>query len=557
MYTIMDSITSILYALKQHIQKTFIFPANIEKNISISLTTDAKKQNFGDISTNAALLIAPHVKKQPREVAQELIEAFAHPGIAKSEVAGPGFVNFTLTPRFYIQTAQEILTNPALIFEPKVNDPQTYCVEYVSANPTGPLHLGHGRGAIMGDVLSRVLKQTGNTVTREFYVNDAGSQINKLGNSFKIRCQQALGKNVELPKDAYHGSYLSHLAQTILSEQKANVEKAIATDNIAFFTTYAKDYLLNKIKHTLSSYGVEFDVWFSEKVLHIQGAIDQAIEQLAEANYTYTKDGAIWFKSTAFGDDKDRVLKRSNGELTYFAADIAYIKNKKDRGFKQLVMFLGQDHHGYVGRLKAAAQAFDYKADDLDIIIYQLVTIQEDGEALKLSKRAGRIVSLEDIINTVGTDVARFFYLNRKGEAQLDFNLNLALKKTEENPVFYIQYAYVRAHSIFEKAQEHPSFTNFSSKDIHTLDEQERLILKNILSLRSLLLDISSNYQTHLISYYTLELAHLFHSYYGSHKVLDENDITQTKHRLAFLSLMKQTFEFCLKILGINILEKM
>ena len=549
---------NILDSLKQSffsfLSAEFSLPAEVTKNITLTLNVDVHKQQFGDLSSNAALILSKLVQKAPRDVAQQITQKFSHPIIAKSEIAGPGFINFYLTPETYKAIGKELYTEGSSFFHKNPEEPtHTYSIEFVSANPTGPLHIGHGRGGIIGDVLARVLRLRGHNVTAEFYINDAGSQINKLGNSFKIRCEQLCGIDAQIPEGGYQGEYLVELAKACLAE----FGKELLDKPDSFFAQYAKEHLLAQIKETLARYNINFNVWFSEKTLHESGSIEQAIALLTQRGFIYEKDDATWFRSTDFGDDKDRVVKRGSGELTYVAADIAYLQNKIGRGADKLVIVLGQDHHSYVVRLKAVLSALGYNPDDLDVILYQLVTLKESGESLRLSKRAGRIVSLRDIIDTVGTDVARFFYLNRKADAHLDFDIDLALKKTEENPVFYLQYAYVRTGSILEKAAEHPELADISEADTAYLGAEEQFLLKKIVSLKSTLQEINDGYHTHALAYYMLELAHGFHSYYAAHRVINLQDVATSRGRLVAIKLLRQTFALCLDLLGISAPEKM
>jgi len=435
----MNTIEAISNALYDYLNTTFAIPAEILPQVLVTLNTDEDKQQFGDLSTNAALVLAKTLGKSPRAIAEQIKKEFSHPDIDSLEIAGPGFINLFITQAALQTLVAELMENGEQFFKPTDIKPVHYSVEFVSANPTGPLHLGHGRGGIIGDVLGNVLRFCRNTVTKEFYINDAGSQIKKLGNSFKLRCRQALGQDVTLPEDAYHGTYLTDLAQQLVDREGEDILKKPDS----FFSDYAKNALLQNIRDTLLAYGIEYNVWFSEKSLYEQNLVAPAIETLTKRGYTFAADGALWFKSTAFGDDKDRVLIRSNGEYTYIASDVAYLLDKIGRGAEHLIFVLGQDHHSYVIRLKAIMQALGYDPTMLDVILYQLVTIKESGELVRMSKRAGHIVSLDDIIKTVGKDVARFFYLHRKADAHLDFDLDLALKHTEENPVYYIQYAYV------------------------------------------------------------------------------------------------------------------
>lgn len=532
------------------------FPSSKEQieQIQFLINSDEQKRSFGDISSNAALIVAKIEKKNPRAIADQINSEFKHSYVERIEIAGPGFINLFLNAQTITSLAQNLFSQERDFFK---NDSsvlsQTINLEFVSANPTGPLHLGHGRGGIIGDVLGNILNFIGHKTNKEFYINDAGAQIQKLGASFKARCLQALGLPAELPEDGYQGLYLQDLAQQCIAEHP----NELLDKSDEFFAYYAKNHLLKKIQETLKEYGISFDVWFSEKTLHTHGAIGHALKILNDHGYIFEKDNALWFASTHFGDDKDRVVRKESGEYTYIAPDIAYIQNKLERGFKKLIYVLGQDHHSYVKRLKGVMQALGHNPDDLDVILYQLVTLKESGELVRMSKRAGKIITLEDIIQTVGKDVARFFYLNRKADAHLDFDIDLALKKTEENPVYYIQYAYVRTNSILHKAFQESAFKNITEADLHDLNDDERLLIKKIISLKELLQSISNNYQTHLLTYYVLELANAFHHYYAGNRVIEMNNIAQSRSRLAIIMILKNTFELCLELLGISAPEKM
>ena len=549
----MNVISTIEHQLHTTLSNLFDVTPDLINKTQLSINTDAHKQDFGDLSSNAALIIGKSLGQNPRATAEKVKEALNHEFIERIEIAGPGFLNIFLSTQGFHTLATQLYEEGAHFFS-KTSEPRhSYCIEFVSANPTGPLHIGHGRGGIIGDVLSRILSFLGNNATKEYYINDAGVQMNKLGNSFKIRCLQVLGKEVELPEDGYQGEYLVTLAQECFNEFGAELE----SKPDEFFITYAEEHLLERIKQVLANYGITYDVWFSEKSLHESGAITNAIDQLASTTFLYDKDGATWLRSSELGDDKDRVVKKASGDLTYLAADIAYTQDKVARGFDKLIFILGQDHHGYVARLKAVMAALGYDPNRLHVILYQLVTVKEGGQALRLSKRAGRIVTLDDIINTVGTDVARFFYLHKKADAHLDFDIDLALKHTDENPVYYIQYAYVRTRSIKEKAQQHEELHNISTSDLKGLGEPERLLLKKIASLKEQLQSIEKNYQTHQLTYYTIELAQTFHSYYSHNKVIDLEDIKTSRARLALVELVASTLKTSFDLLGISAPDRM
>ena len=550
----MNSIDSIQKAFTAHI-KTLFPSTDIPSDQSrLHINVDEAKQAFGNLSTSLALVLAKALKRVPREVATEIATMFTHPLVEKIEIAGPGFINMYLTADAFKLLAKELYEQKAAFFKPDTLDKKyNVSLEFVSANPTGPLHFGHGRGGIIGDVLGNVMRFVGHDVTKEFYINDAGNQIQKLGESFKIRCLQAAGLTATIPEDGYHGEYLTELAQDCF----AQYGQELFEKPDSFFAQYAKENLLEALKNTLKDYGIEYDVWFSEKTLHESGAIEKALAVLKERGFLFEQDGALWFKTTDFGDDKDRVVRKSTGEYTYIAADIAYLKNKIDRGFNNLIFTLGHDHHSYVARLNAVKNGLGYTDCPLAVILYQLVKISEDGEAVRMSKRAGAIVSLQDIIDTVGRDVARFFYLNRKADAQLEFDLGLALKKTEENPVYYVQYAYVRTGSILEKAAKEAHLDDINADDAQYIGPEESFLLKKIVSLEQLLMDITINHQTHLLAYYVVELAQLFHRYYSHVRVLDPNNREKTRGRLLMVIVLRDTIALVLDLLGVSHPEKM
>lgn len=548
-----NSIDQIRDSLFRFLNEKFEIDTQILNKIDFTLNIDDNKQQFGDISTNAALIIAKNLQQAPYKIAEQIKTNFKSDYLAKIEIAGPGFINLFLKNDFYKILLRELIKQQSDFFKPHNLNPEKYSLEYVSANPTGPLHFGHGRGGIIGDTLGNILNFIGHQVTREFYINDAGSQMLNLGLTLQARCKQALGIPAEIPEEGYKGEYMIEIAKECISDYGPGV----INNEIKFFARYAETKLLTRIKQTLLDYGIKFDVWFSERSLHETGAINQALERLTNAGYTFAKDGALWFKSTLFGDDKDRVLRKSNGELTYAAADIAYMLSKVDRGANHLVMILGQDHHSYAVRVEGFRRALELNTVKLDVILYQLVTLMASGEAVRMSKRAGNFITLQDIIDEVGKDVARFFFLNRKSDSHLEFNLDLALNQTEENPVYYIHYAYVRIKGILRKASDYSELQNICEKDAQNVDSNEYQIIKKIAYLKELLQNIARTYQTHQLTYYALELARLFHAYYSNSKVLDLENISQSRMRLLLLKQLEQTMNVVLELLGLEQLEKM
>lgn len=548
----MNSIDYIQQAFTEHLNTLFPTHEASADQIRLHINVDEAKQAFGNLSTSIALVLAKALKRSPREVATE-IATFSHPSVAKIEIAGPGFINIFLKQETFKLLARELFERKEAFFKPTLEKKHNVSLEFVSANPTGPLHFGHGRGGIIGDVLGNVLKFVGHDVTKEFYINDAGNQIQKLGESFKVRCFQAAGVEASLPEDGYHGEYLLELAQGCFAEYG----QALFEKPDSFFANYAKNNLLEALKNTLRDYGIEYDVWFSEKTLHESDAIEKALALLQRHGLLYEQEGALWFATTRFGDDKDRVVKKSTGEYTYIAADVAYLKNKADRGFDHFIYILGHDHHSYVMRLNAVKQGLGYTDTSLSVILYQLVKILNDGALVRMSKRAGNIISLQDIINTVGKDVARFFYLNRKADAQLEFDLNLALKKTEENPVYYVQYAYVRTGSIFEKALSIAELQGITADDAQYIGPEEAFLVKKIVFLEQLLQDIATNHQTHLLAHYVIELAQLFHRYYSHVRVIDPENLQKSRGRLLMIHTLRNTIALVLDLLGVSHPNKM
>ncbi|HBS48502.1 TPA: arginine--tRNA ligase [Candidatus Dependentiae bacterium] len=543
------------------------FLANLDKSLELGLNID-KDPSFGDLSCNIAMILANELKRSPREIALDIKEAILQDANLKkivvlAEIAGPGFLNLTFDHSVWRGLSKNLLEFKEKCFKPQNLKKEKVLVEFVSANPTGPLHLGGGRGGIIGDVLGSVLKFLGDDVEKEYYINDAGNQVRKLGNCLKIRCEQELGMESMLPEDGYAGEYLIDLAKECIAENG----KSILEKPPVFFENYAIHHLLKNIKKDLSDYGIIYDTWFSEKTLHEDGSVKSAMKLLFDKELAYESEGAIWFKSSQFGDDKDRVIQKHDDTPTYIAADIAYHKNKFDRGFTKLINVWGQDHHGYVKRLKATMEALGYPAESLDVILNQLVSIKKGGEALRMSKRSGVFTTLRDIIDLVGKDVARFFYLNRKADAHLEFDLEVALKKTDENPVYYIQYAYVRCGSVLEKAKELMPYAAFldTLKNVDDIDEQiydalgkeEIVILKKLIALESILSGIRRTYGTHMLAYYVFELSKLFHNYYANNRIIDSEKENLTKCRLMIIYLVRENLSFCLDLLGLSKPQKM
>lgn len=525
---------------------------------------EAAQAEHGDLATNAAMVLARHVRKAPRMVAEELCAATESKksdsssplhAIASLEVAGPGFINITLTDAAWASLAAQLATDAqAFIQSEHVTPASSYLLEFVSANPTGPLHLGHGRIGIIGDVLKRVLNFCGHNVHAEFYINDAGVQMGKMGTSLKIRCQQAVGQDVAIPEDGYHGTYLVDIAAHCIEK----FGKDVVNNDPSFFSDYAYELILAQQRTDLADFGITFDSWFSEQSLHDSGAITAALDKLQERGFLYENDGALWFKATEFGDDKDRVIRKQDGSLTYIAADIAYHANKFDRGFATLVNVLGQDHHGYIQRLKGTMSALGYEADNIAALLCQLVSIKKGSIPVRMSKRAGTFTSLRDVIDIVGVDAARFFFLHKKMESHLELDIEVALKQSQENPVFYLQYAYVRTNSLLEKAANAgitaPNTADFVS---FSFDAAEQSVLRKALGFNQTLSSIEKTHATHLVAQYGLELAQVFHSFYTNNKIILPDDVATSQRRLGLVKVVQQTLDVVHDLLGLTKRERM
>jgi arginyl-tRNA synthetase len=563
--------TTLLERLSREIQHV------INAQLSQTLDTDQidlswnidRPAEFGDASTSIALKVAKIVKQSPRTIAQELVDAlFKSEAIASRcssiTLAGPGFINFTLNDAAWDELAQELSESGEAYFKPSSKTlMKRYLVEFVSANPTGPLHLAHGRNGVIGDVLCSILSFLGHNVTREYYINDAGSQITKLGASLQARYFQALGDDKPVPEDGYAGSYLVELAKQLADD----VGGTWKTKSVDEFSLFARTKMLEMIKTDLEHYGITFDRWSSEKALHDNGSVEKTIQRLIDCKATYESDGALWLKSTEYGDDKDRVLRKADGQLTYIAPDIAYYQQHFDAGYDKIINILGQDHHGYVIRRNAALKALGNDTDkQVACILYQLVRMKKSDTFVRMSKRSGSFEKLSDVVETVGKDIARFFYLNRKADAHLEFDLDIAFKRTEENPAIYIQYAYARTRGIFEKAAStHPNYADeleaMANGTIRlkadTIPPTAHLLLKKVASLGSVLASISESYQTHQLAYYTYELARLFHTFYAQTKIVQPDDQTATLSALVVVGIVRSTLKTCLTLLGLSLPERM
>ena len=521
----------------------------------VQLTVPPKKE-FGDFASNFAMQSARALRCNPRVLAQYIVENLDCPYVKKAEIAGPGFINFYLNPDWvYDMLARIVEAGENYGNLPKASDEKIQ-LEYVSANPTGPLHVGHGRGAAVGSALANLLKAAGYDVEQEYYINDAGNQMNNLARSVNARYLELLGKEIEFPEDGYHGHDIIDTAQRIINKYGERFLQMEEEERLEEFKTIAYQEKLAALKEDLERFNVRFDVWFSEKTLHEANKIKEACDRLLEKGYMYEQDGALWLKSTAFGDDKDRVVIRDNGVPTYFAADIAYHANKFGRGFDRVINLWGADHHGYIARMKAAMQCMGYQPEQLEILILQMVRLLRDGQEVKMSKRTGQSVTLNELIDEVGTDAARFFFVMRSIDSQLDFDLNLAKKKSNDNPVFYVQYAHARISSIMRQVAE-AGIKVQGKGDYKLLTEPVEVdLIKKLGEYPEMLATAAKERAVQQVAHYVYDLAGLFHSAYNQCRILGVNEDLQ-QARLAMVMAVGHVVRHALSILGVSAPEKM
>lgn len=516
------------------------------------------QKEFGDFSTNIAMQSARVAKMNPRAIADTLIANMDYPWLDKAEVAGAGFINFFVKSEMVYDSLKAALLAGENYGNAPLREEDTVQVEYVSANPTGPLHVGHGRGAAYGSALVNLLRAAGYNVSSEYYINDAGKQIDNLAKSVNARYLELLDMKFEFPENGYHGQDIVETAQSIINWRGDFFAVIPETDRLPFFREFALTEKLNALRVTLRKFNVEFDKWFSERQIHRDGELKEAVQFLKDTGDVYEKDGALWLASTRYGDDKDRVVIRENGEPTYLAADIAYHRNKYERGYKKMINVWGADHHGYVARVKAAMQAFGYNPDNLEVLLLQMVALYRDGEMVKMSKRTGQAITLDELMEEVGVDAARYFFLMRSLDSQLDFDINLAASKSNDNPVYYIQYAHARIHSIFNQAKEAGiSYGDWehTSYDSLTADIELELI-KKLAAYPEEIAQSALHRAPHRIARYLYDLASMFHSFYKQGRIMGvEPELQQA--RLGLITVIANVLKHGLGVLGISAPEKM
>jgi arginyl-tRNA synthetase len=523
----------------------------VEEIPSIKVEVPREKEH-GDYATNIAMVMAKVFKKAPRQIAEQLKQNIDLEIIEDVSIAGPGFINVTLKDDWLYETIELIDELKEDYGKTDTGKNEKVLIEFVSANPTGPLHVGHSRGAVVGDMTANIMDEAGYDVTREYYFNDAGNQIDLLAESTLIRYKQLFDIDIELPKNAYHGEYLIDIAEQLKKEHGKNLLEQDEGEQIKICKEFSFKKLKSKIEDDLNYFGIKFDNWFYESTLH-NGEIKEAIDILKEKGYIYKKEDAYWFKSTEFGDDKDRVIIKSDGALTYLAADIAYHLDKIQRGYDKLINVWGADHHGYIDRVKAAVQALGYSKDILEIIIVQLVNLVRDGEKIPMSKRAGEFVTMEDVINEVGKDAARYFYIMRSSDSHFDFDLELAKEESSNNPVYYIQYAHARIFSILENAEQY----DLKNIDLSYLQKEEELdLIKLMARYPEVIKDSAENRQPHILANYAYDLANAFHVFYNKCQVISDDE-KMTKARLKLVVSLQQVLKNMFKVLGISAPDQM
>ncbi|MBB3047627.1 arginyl-tRNA synthetase [Litorivivens lipolytica] len=540
------------------------WPADLEPKVQVEQTRD---KSHGDFASNVAMTLAKPLRSNPRAIAQQIIDALpANDLVSKTEIAGPGFINFFLNADAATGIINTVLAAGESFGRSDSAAGKKVQVEFVSANPTGPLHVGHGRGAAVGDALCRLLEATGHDVTREFYYNDAGAQIDNLAKSVQARCKGLGPDSPEWPEDGYRGQYIVDVAESYMKGDKVDAEDKHVTgaadaDNLEAIRDFAVAYLRREQDLDLKAFGVDFDVYFLESSLYEEGKVEEAVNTLIANGYTYEKDDALWLKTTDFGDDKDRVMRKREGGYTYFVPDVAYHLNKWQRGFKTVINEQGADHHSTITRVRAGLQALNAGIPEgwPDYVLHQMVMVMRGGEEVKISKRAGSYVTLRDLIDEVGRDATRYFLVARAPSSQLTFDIDLAISQSNDNPVYYIQYAHARVCSVIRKLATQGWSWSVES-GCNTLDqlsaEAELALMKRLSAFPDVVATAAANFEPHTIANYLRELAGEFHSYYNSNKVLEDDEALRNA-RLALSVAVRQVIANGLSLLGVSAPEEM
>ncbi len=542
-------------ALQQCYDKGTLSSGELPAEIQLEVP---KNPEHGDFASNLAMTMAKVERKAPRMIAEALVAALAdNPLCDKVEIAGPGFINFRLAPACWYGVLNQVMTEGAQYGRSEVGAGTKIQVEFVSANPTGPLHIGHGRGAVVGDAVAAVLQAAGFEVQREYYVNDAGNQVKTLGYSILMRLRELQGETVEFPEDGYQAEYVRELAAKLQSEigDLAGVDEAEAIEACARFGV---EKVLDWIAVDLKAFGINFDNWYSEKSLYDRNMVDGELAKLKEKGLSFEQDDALWLRTTDYGDDKDRVLIKSDGSYTYFASDVAYHMEKFERGFDRVIDVWGADHHGYIPRMKAMLSGLGHPPEDLEVLLIQMVNLLRDGQPFTMGKRSGNFITLREVIDEVGSDACRFFFLIRRCDSQLDFDLELAKQQSTDNPVYYVQYAHARVCSINRNAaQAGVAQPQADQVDLGKLELEEELALaKQLARFQETIIGAAQNYEPHRVVFYLQDLAAQFHSYYNRQRVLVD-DAATTQARLYLVNCVRIVLANALHLLGVSAPEKM
>ena len=488
-----------------------------------------RQEGMGDLATPVAMLLTKSLKKPPRKIAEDMVNAIEDKALfEKIEIAGPGFVNFTFSKEYLYSGLKDLLKLQGDFLRCNIGQGKRIQIEFVSANPTGPLHLGHGKGAATGAALSNLLRAAGYEVVREYYINDAGKQVKLLGLSVFARYQQLHDVEYPFPEDGYKGAYIEDIAREIMKEKRKKYIQSGFEEVSDFFIDYSYKKILSGIKDDLKAFGVDFDIWQSERELFDSGEVENAIDDLKGKGHIYEKDGAVWFRATAFGDEKDRVIIKQDGEYTYFTSDIAYHKKKIDQEYDEIIDIWGADHHGYIPRVQAVIEALGYPKEKLKVILVQMVNLLRGGKPVQMSKRAGEFITLKDVIDEVGADTTKFIFLTRRPDSHLDFDLEVAKTQSSENPVFYVQYANARINSIYKHAREKGIDTGmFSDADLGLLTAPEELrVVKKLLMYPMVFEGAAKAHEPHRITFYLQELSGMFHPYYNKCRIVVDRWLT-------------------------------
>ncbi|MGI2296404.1 arginine--tRNA ligase [Paenibacillus sp. GXUN7292] len=547
--------------VKQEIAKAALAAGLVtEEQLPVFVLEVPKDKAHGDLATNAAMQLTKIAKKNPRQIAEQLIEHMdmQAASIQSAEIAGPGFINFRLDKSYLYPIIDQALEAGKEYGRVQTGEGKRVQVEFVSANPTGSLHLGHARGAAVGDALCNVLDFANYNVTREYYINDAGKQVENLALSLEARYRQKLGQEADMPADGYYGEDIIGFAAELAEQEGDRLLGLSEQERFTFLRQFGLERELDKIKRDLERFRVGFDVWYSETSLYESGQVEEGLQALKESGHVYEEEGATWLSTMPFGDDKNRVLIKNDGSYTYLTPDIAYHRNKYNRGFDEMINIWGADHHGYIPRMKAAMAALGNDPERLTVLIAQMVSLFQDGEKVKMSKRTGKAVTMEDLMDEVGIDAIRYFFTMRSMDSHLDFDMDLAISTSNENPVFYVQYAHARICSIFRQAEEQgitlSSVDSIAYNKLNT--EAEFDLIRKVGELPSEIAEAAQQYAPHRLIRYVYELASQLHSYYRAERVITE-DVEQSVARLALLGAVRVAIANVLRLVGVSAPERM